>query len=116
MAESEDDKKIPIKSVIGRAEGEKLIGCYFKQKPDGTYNFHAQNEQVKGRQITVGRTFRFELDDAPGVFWTLTLSSDADEILNGTWNDKADPNPTLEDGTYQAQAGGNAEDAASACA
>jgi hypothetical protein len=115
MADPEE-KKIPIKDVIGREEGQKLIGCYFKPKADGTYNFHAHDGAVKGRQITVGRTFRFELDDAPGVFWTLNLETDADEILKGRWNDKNDPDPSLEDGTYQAQAGGQAEDAASAYA
>lgn len=109
-----EEKRIPINCIIGRAEGQKLIGCYFKQKSDGTYDFHSQNDAMKGRQIKVGRSFRFFLEDAPGVFWTLTLNSDADEILAGSWNDKE--NPTLEDGTFQAQAGGNEEDAASACA
>lgn len=109
-----EERQIPIKSIVGREEGQKLIGCYFTQKPDGAYNFHSQNHIVKGREIRVGRSFRFFLEDAPGVFWTLTLNSDADEVLCGTWNDKE--NPSLEEGTFQAQAGGNAEDAASACA
>lgn len=108
-----DEKRIPIKIVNGREEGKKLIECFFTQKTDGFYDFHSRDGEVKGRQIRVGRTFRFQLNDAPGVFWVLTLGSDADEVLCGSWNDKSDP--TLEDGTYQAQAGGNM-DAASACA
>jgi hypothetical protein len=109
-----EERRIPIKTVNGREEGQKLVDCYFTQKPDGFYNFHARDGEVKGRQITVGRTFRFQLHDAPGIFWKLTLGSDTDEVLCGSWNDKEDP--TLEDGTFQAQAGGNVEDAASACA
>jgi hypothetical protein len=108
------EKRIPIKTINGRQEGHKLIECFFTQSSGGHYNFHAQDGQIKGREITVGRTFRFQLDDAPGVFWRLILDSDADEILSGRWNDKEDP--AQEDGTYQAQAGGNVEDAASACA
>ena len=108
-----EERRIPIHTVSGRDEGRKLIECYFTKKENGHYNFHAQDGKVKGRQITVGKTFRFQLDDAPGVFWKLTLGSDTDEVLSGSWNDKEDP--TLEDGTYQAQAGGNT-DAAAACA
>jgi hypothetical protein len=117
MPEEPEERRIPIKTVIGREEGHKLVDCYFTQlqlEPGNVYNFHARDGKVKGRQITVGRTFRFELDDAPGVFWILTLNSDTDEVLCGSWNDKKDP--TMEDGTFQAQAGGNVEDAASACA
>ena len=112
-----EEKRIPIKSFTGNEEGQNLVNCYFKQKPDGTYNFHDKDDKVKAQEITVGRAFRFELDEKPGVFWTLTLGSDADEILCGNWNDKDDP--SLADGTYQAEAGGSGEEepnSASACA
>ena len=68
-----EEKRIPIKSFTGNEEGQNLVNCYFKQKPDGTYNFHDKDDKVKAREITVGRAFRFELDEKPGVFWTLTL-------------------------------------------
>ncbi|HEV8430406.1 MAG TPA: hypothetical protein VGQ41_21055 [Pyrinomonadaceae bacterium] len=104
----DDDKKIPIGSFTGGEDGQNLIGCYFKPKPDDTYNFHDKDDKVKARDIHVGSEFTFELDEVPGVTWHLTLGSNADEVLKGNWWDGRDP--SLADGSYQAEAGGSGEE------
>ena len=102
------DKKIFIHEVSGGEIGKELIGCYFKEKHDGTYNFHDKDDHVKGRDIRLDTEFSFRLDEHPLVDWHLTLVSNADEVLKGGWRDGKDPSEA--DGEYQAQAGGTADE------
>jgi hypothetical protein len=112
-----NEKKIVIYSVSD-IRAHELIGCYFKQKPHDTFNFHARDDKLKARDVKPdNKSFSFRFDDHPDILWTLSLSPDSGQILRGNWSDSRDP--SLEDGTYQAQAGGGAEEepnAASACA
>jgi hypothetical protein len=116
------NNKIRIHEV-NKPEGDQLIFCYFKLKPDGTYNFHDRDDKVKARDITLDKPFHFRLDEDPETLWTLILTSIVDDPtgvkLSGGWSKSNSKNPSLEDGTYQAQAGGSGEEepnAASACA
>ena len=115
------ENKIMIKDVSPSDPGHKLVGCYFmpktKQNSDTTYNFHDRDNKVKERDLTVGSEFTVELLDSPGTKWTLTINSGTTESVDGNWWD-AKRDPGMEDGTYQAQAGGAEaeEDAASAYA
>ena len=85
--------------------GEDLLGCYFKLKPDGKYNFHDQHHGEKGTDITVGSSFKFRLDQRE---WELSLNEDLEVILKGDWSH---PNqPPEGEGTYQAEAGGAGEE------
>ena len=112
--DDDNDKKFVIFSVSD-PRADDLIGCYYKSKPENSYNFHGRDDKVKARDIKPDdKDFSFRLDDNPDILWTLNLSPDSGGILTGNWSDDRDP--ALEDGTYQAQAGGTAEDAASACA
>ena len=110
----DNDKKSVIYSVSD-PRAHDLIGCYYKAKPKDTYNFHSRDDKVKARDVKPDdKGFSFRLDHNPDILWTLTLKPGSGQILTGNWTDSRDP--ALEDGTYQAQAGGAAEDAASACA
>ena len=110
----ESDKKIVIEAFTGGADGHNLLGCYFKPKNDGKFNFHDKGNHVKGRDLRVGSVFSFTLEEKPGTTWHLSLNSDANEVLTGNWSDGRDT--TEADGTYQAEAGGSGaeEDASSA--
>ena len=117
MADISD--KIKIKEVSS-PEADPLLQCYFKPKQDGTYNFHDKDDRLKRRDITLGSEFSFVLDEVPGV-WHLVLDNDpADPNLYvGSWKTGTEHDPSLADGTYQAEAGGAGEEepnAASACA
>lgn len=106
---------------VNKADGDDLLFCYFKLQPDDTYNFHDRDHKVKARDITFDVPFKFKLHDDQETEWTLTVSPVSDdpagEKLGGTWLKSPSSDPSLEDGTYQAQAGGTmGEDAASAYA
>lgn len=105
MHDDKDDKKFYIDEVFGEEIGQLLKGCYYKLKNNGTYTFHDKDHTEKGRDITVPSEFKFKMD---GIDWTLTLNSNADEILKGGWWDGKDP--ANADGEYQAQAGGTGEE------
>jgi hypothetical protein len=110
-------QKIPIDSITGDPHGNDLMGCFFMQKHDGDFNFHDKDDHTKARNLNVGSTFSFRLDEYPDVEWTLTIATASATEVTGSWKtDKQEP--SLADGGYQAQAGGgvDAESSASAYA
>jgi hypothetical protein len=108
-----DNDKIRIYEV-NKPEGHELLLCYFKPKPDGTYNFHDHGHKVKAEDVTLDHPFHFRFDKDPATLWTLVVTSIVDdpmgEKLGGGWSKSNDQNPALEDGTFQAQAGGSGEE------
>ena len=117
MADMDNDR-ITIHEV-NSPEAHELVKCYFKPKSGGTYNFHNPEHVKKAEDITFDKSFSCKLHDDQSTEWTLTLEPDGTdpEKFHGTWSKSNDNDPTLEDGTYQAQAGGTfEEDAASAYA
>jgi len=117
MADIEKDK-ISIYEV-NKPEAHELVKCYFKPKSNGTYNFHNPEHVKKAEDVTFDKPFTCKLHDDQSTVWTLTLEPDDTdpEKFRGTWSKSNDNDPSLEDGTYQAQAGGTfEEDAASAYA
>ena len=115
-----DNQRIGIYAV-NKPEGHELVLCYFKRKAGGTYNFHNPEHVKKADDIEFNKAFSCKLHDDQQTIWTLTLSPvDGDptgEQFQGTWSKSDNSDPSLEDGTYQAQAGGTMEeDAASAYA
>jgi hypothetical protein len=111
--------KIKIKEVSSSA-AEPLLQCYFKPKDDGTFNFHDKDDRLKRRDVTLGSEFSFVLDEVPGI-WHLVLDQPTADptVYGGIWKTGPEHDPSLADGTYQAEAGGSGEEepnAASACA
>ncbi len=111
------DKQIVIKQILsGGVSGEALKGCWFIRQGN-IYTFYDHDGVEKAGDIKVGEDFSFVLDEAPGVNWTLSITNpEGPDKLTGNWKDSSDP--TLADGSYQAEAGGSGEegdaDAASA--
>lgn len=100
--------KIPIDNITGDPDGHDLMGCYFKPKHDGDFNFHDKDDHTKARDLKVGSSFSFKLDEYPDTMWHLTIVTASPTQVTGTWNcDKG--NPILADGGYQAQAGGGVD-------
>ena len=119
MADMDNDR-ITIHEV-NSPEAHELVKCYFKPKSGGTYNFHNPEHVKKAEDITFDKSFSCKLHDDQQTVWTLTLHPMDDdptgEKFGGTWAKSNGNDPSLEDGTYQAQAGGTLEeDAASAYA
>ena len=111
--------RIPIDNVTGDPDGHDLMGCYFKPKHDGDFNFHDKDEHIKARDLNVGSSFSFTLDGHPATTWHLTIVTASATEVTGNWKaDKGKGDPSLADGGYQAQAGGglDAESSASAYA
>ncbi|HXQ36957.1 MAG TPA: hypothetical protein VN843_23295 [Anaerolineales bacterium] len=102
------DKNIKIHNVIGGISGKALIECYFNRHGN-TYTFYDKDGNEKAADIKVGEDFWFTLDEVPDVNWTLSITNPVgpDRLL-GKWSDSA--NPTLADGSYQAEAGGSGEE------
>jgi hypothetical protein len=120
MADDSDNDKMRIYEV-NKPDGDELLLCYFKPKSNGTYTFHNPEHVKKADDITFDKPFTCKLHDDQPTEWTLTLEPDSTDPIGkkyrGTWSKSNDNDPTLEDGTYQAQAGGTlGEDAASAYA
>ena len=120
MADDSDNDKMRIYEV-NKPDGDELLLCYFKPKSNGTYTFHNPEHVKKADDITFDKPFTCKLHDDQPTEWTLTLEPDSTDPIGkkyrGTWSKSNDNDPTLEDGTYQAQAGGTLEeDAASAYA
>lgn len=111
------DKEIVIKEITsGGVSGEALKGCYFVRHGN-TYTFYDHDGIEKAGDIKVSEDFWFTLDDLPNVNWTLSITNpEGPAKLTGKWSNNADP--SLADGSYQAEAGGSGEegdaDAASA--
>jgi len=119
MADKDNDKMRIIE--VNKPDGDELLLCYFKPKNNGTYTFHNPEHVKKADDITFGKPFTCKLHVDQPTMWTLTLEPDGSDPIGekykGTWSKSNDNDPSLEDGTYQAQAGGTfEEDAASACA
>ena len=111
--------KIKIKEVSSTV-ADPLLQCYFKAKEGGTYNFHDKDDRLKKRDVTLGTEFSFVLDEVPGI-WHLVLDQPTADpnVYGGIWKTGSEHDPTLADGTYQAEAGGSGEEepnAATACA
>ena len=107
--------RIKIDSITGPDEGKGLMDCYFKPKHDGDYNFHDKDDRVKARDLHVGSSFSFDLDEYPGIKWHLTIATASETKVTGAWT--ADKGvPEQEDGGYQAQAGGGLDVESSATA
>lgn len=106
-------EKIIIDSVAPEGSGDDLKGCYYKARNDGTFDFFDKDNKVKARDLRQGSQFSFDLDEAPGIYWTLTITDISETNVTGDWSDGPEEEP---DGTYQGQAGGgaDAESAASA--
>lgn len=104
----DNDKTYTIDTVFGGDIGKDLIGCYFKLKPGGKYNFHDKDKNVKAHDLEIGSQFSFRLDENPAIDWHLTLAGEEGQMLTGGWQNG--PDPALADGEYQAQAGGSGEE------
>ena len=102
--------KIFVDSFTGGSDGDDLIECYFKQKNDGTYDFHDKDDHTKCTNLSVGSSCSFTLDEYPGVTWTITLTSPCTATeVNGNWsNTDGGFKEDAESGTFTAQAGGGA--------
>lgn len=109
MGETKQDKQILIKEITsGGQQGDALINCYFIRHGN-TYTFYDHDGNEKAGDIKVGEDFWFTLNDLPDVNWTLSITNpEGPDKLRGKWNDSA--NPTLADGSYQAEAGGSGEE------
>jgi hypothetical protein len=112
MADTSNDKKIVVDSFTGGNDGDDLINCYFKVKNDDTYDFHDKDDHTKCTGMTVGSSCSFSLDEDPGITWTITLTAPCTETeVNGSWTAQSDEfEAEQEGGTFQAQAGGGADD------
>jgi len=112
MPDTNTDKKIPVQSYTGGGEGVDLIDCYFKQKNDGTYDFHDKDDHTKCTGLTVGVTSpSFQLDEDSGIEWNITLEQPcSDTVVNGGWSADSGTAQDLEGGTFNAQAGGGGAD------
>lgn len=102
------DKNIVINDIVGGDSGQLLMGCYFTRHGN-TYNFYDSDGNEKGTDIKVNDPFHFKLDGHPEIDWTLAITNPVgpDKLL-GSWTDNVDP--TLADGSYQAEAGGTGEE------
>ena len=113
-------KKNEIKIISASGDAEStLVDCYYMPKPDGEFNFHYKDGKVKRRDIQLDQEFSFVLEEAPEKLWHLVLHHDPADpsVYWGNWRTGVVQGRSLEDGTYQAQAGGTfEEDAASAYA
>lgn len=109
MGETKQDKQILIHTITSGGEsGEALINCYFIRHGN-TYTFYDKDGNEKAGDIKVGEDFWFTLDELPNVNWTLSITNpEGPDKLTGKWNDSIDP--SLADGSYQAQAGGSGEE------
>ena len=104
------DKKIIVDTYTGGSNGDDLIDCYFKLKNNGTYDFHDKDDHTKLTGLTLNTaSSAFELDEFPGVSWTITLTSGSETEVSGNWNSQSDDN-TQDGGTFQAQAGGGVDE------
>ena len=106
-------EKIFVDSFTGGNNGDDLIDCYFKLKNDGTYDFHDKDDHTKCSGLTVGSASpSFQLDEYPDIDWTITLTEPCtDTEVNGNWSSSsAGAAEDQEDGTFQAQAGGGADE------
>lgn len=107
------ENDIPIKSVSS-SDADPLLKCFFRLKQDGTYTFYEKPDKVKRRDIELGSEFSVLLDQFPDALWHLTLNRDPEptvpEKYFGTWRNASDQNPSLAEGTYQAEAGGTGEE------
>lgn len=102
--------KIFVDSFTGGSDGDDLVECYFKQKHDGTYDFHDKDDHTKCTNLSVGSSCSFTLDEYPGITWTITLTSPCTATeVNGSWsNTDGGVKEDGESGTFTAQAGGGA--------
>lgn len=104
--------KIFIDSFTGGAAGDDLLECYFKQKHDGTYDFHDKDDHSKCTDLSVGSSCSFTLDEYPGITWAITLTNPCTATeVNGNWSNTdggGEFHNDAESGTFTAQAGGGA--------
>lgn len=107
--EETKDQDIVIKEITsGGQSGDALKGCYFVRHGN-TYTFYDHSGNEKAGEIKIGEDFWFTLDDLPNVNWTLSITNPVGPgKLVGKWKDSSDP--TLADGSYQAEAGGSGEE------
>lgn len=102
--------KIYVDSYTGGSDGDDLVECYFKQKHDGTYDFHDKDDHTKCTNLSVGSSCSFTLDEEPGITWTITLKSPCSATeVNGNWSNTDGSGGFGDDGesgTFTAQSGG----------
>jgi len=103
------DKQIVIHEISSGGEsGQALIDCYYIRHGN-IYTFYDKDGTEKAGDIKVGEDFWFTLDELPHVNWTLSITNpEGPDKLAGKWNNSVDP--SLADGSYQAQAGGSGEE------
>jgi len=103
------DKEIVINRITsGGLSGEALKGCYYMGQGNN-YTFYDKDGNEKAGNIKVGKPFSFILDELQHVNWTLSITNPTgpDKLL-GSWSNNVDP--SLADGSYQAEAGGSGEE------
>ena len=106
----------------GNDDGNDLLECYFKAKSNGTFDFFDKDGKEKVKDIHVGQSFSFELDEYPDIQFTLTIGTGSDTQVTGTWTEapagsppRSAKGPTADpDPTYTAQSQGTVKDEDSA--
>jgi hypothetical protein len=102
------DKNIYIHLVEGGDSGKDLLGCWYIRHGN-TYDFYDKDRTRLKEGIKVDEPFEVVLDGLPDVHWNLAITNPVGpDKLAGIWSNNIDP--TLADGSYQAEAGGTGEE------
>ena len=100
-------QKIVINKTTGKG-GKKLDHCYFEVTDvKDVYNFYNQHSDLLAADVVSGQDFTFELD---GLNWTFSNFAIDELAASGSWVNDAVKAEEAEEGTFQAQSGGGAEE------
>lgn len=101
-----------VKSEHDRTFGAPLVGCFFSlHGKSGKYQLHGPDGKVLHENVKSHETFKFKFDRQQ---WEMTIDiRTLEEKAHGRWKLLEGDSDEVDGGTFQAQAGGGADEAAS---